>query len=147
MPLSTLSPLLAFLIAAPARPTTAHAAAASSQPVRAQSRFSTSERAAMARITPASLSGPLRFLSDDLLEGRKPGQPGDELAVKYLASQLEAFGMKPAGDNGSFLQAVPLIELRAEVPKDVHFTAGGRDLLLWTIVSGETNLEMSSTWP
>ena len=88
------------------------------------------ERAAVDRITAAGISGHLRFLSDDQLEGRKPGQPGDELAIKYLASQLEAFGLKPAGEKGSFLQAVPLIELHAEVPKEVHFSAGGKDLAL-----------------
>jgi Zn-dependent M28 family amino/carboxypeptidase len=88
------------------------------------------ERAALSRVTAAGISGHIRFLSDDQLEGRKPGQPGDELAIKYLASQLEAFGFKPAGDNGTFLQAVPLIELQAEVPREIHFTAGGKDLTL-----------------
>ena len=90
----------------------------------------TPERAALARITAPEISGHLRFLSDDQLEGRMPGQPGDELATKYLAAQLEAFGLKPGGEGGTFFQAVPLIELRAEVPKDVHFTAGGKDLTL-----------------
>jgi hypothetical protein len=40
------------------------------------------ERAAVNRITAAGISGHLRFLSDDQLEGRKPGQPGDDLAIK-----------------------------------------------------------------
>jgi Zn-dependent M28 family amino/carboxypeptidase len=88
------------------------------------------ERAAVNRLTAAEISGHLRFLSDDQLEGRKPGQPGDELAIKYLASQLEAFGLKPAGEKGSFLQAVPLIELQAQVPKEVRFSAGGKNLAL-----------------
>src|SRR4051812_12372133 len=101
---------------------------------------SAAEQAATTRVTAAEISGHLRFLSDDLLEGRRPGQPGDELAIKYLASQLEAFGMKPAGDNGSFLQAVPLIELRAEVPKDVHFTAGGKDLTLHALGGSAADL-------
>jgi Zn-dependent M28 family amino/carboxypeptidase len=91
---------------------------------------STPERAALSRITAEEISGHLRFLSDDQLEGRMPGQPGDELAVKYLAAQLEAFGLKPGGDGGTFFQAVPLLELRADVPKDIHFTAGGKDLTL-----------------
>jgi Zn-dependent M28 family amino/carboxypeptidase len=89
-----------------------------------------SERAALGRITAQEISGHLRFLSDDQLEGRKPGQPGDELAMKYLASQLEAYGLKPGGDGGSYFQAVPLIELHADVPRDVHFAAAGKDLTL-----------------
>lgn len=92
--------------------------------------FSAQERTAAAHITPNEISGHVRFLSDDLLEGRKPGTAGDSLAILYLASQLEAFGYKPGGDNGTFLQAVPLVELHAEVPHDVVFQAGGQPLTL-----------------
>src|SRR5207248_7990661 len=92
--------------------------------------FSATEKAAAARITAAEISAHVRFLSDDLLEGRKPGQPGDELAIKYLASQLEAYGYKPGGDNGTFFQAVPLIELHVDVPREVHFKAGDTDVTL-----------------
>src|SRR5438552_550304 len=83
--------------------------------------FSASEKAAAARITAAEISAHVRFLSDDQLEGRKPGQPGDELAIKYLASQLEAMGYRPAGDNGTFLQPVPLVELSGEIPREANF--------------------------
>ncbi|HZX93360.1 MAG TPA: M28 family peptidase [Myxococcales bacterium] len=88
------------------------------------------ERAAQNRITPQEVSAHIRFLSDDQLEGRKPGSAGDELAIKYLASQLEAMGYKPAGDNGTYLQSVPLIELAGEVPHDVTFQAGANNLTL-----------------
>src|SRR5437588_12957830 len=92
--------------------------------------FSATEKAAAARITAAEISAHVRFLSDDQLEGRKPGQPGDELAIKYLASQLEAMGYQPAGENGSSLQPVPLVELVTQVPRDVVFKAGGQQLVL-----------------
>jgi Zn-dependent M28 family amino/carboxypeptidase len=98
------------------------------------------ERVAENHITAAEISAHIRFLSDDQLEGRKPGQPGDELAIKYLASQLEAYGYKPGGDNGTFLQAVPLVELHAEVPKDITFAANGRTLTLHT--GGGSNADM-----
>ena len=104
---------------------------------------SSSERAALGRITAAEISGHLRFLSDDQLEGRKPGQPGDELAIKYLASQLEAMGYAPAGDNGSFLQAVPLVELHAEAPKDFTFRAGDKALTLHANVGMEEDLAIN----
>src|SRR5438105_8856000 len=94
--------------------------------------FSATEKAAAARITAAEISAHVRFLSDDQLEGRKPGQPGDELAIKYLASQLEAMGYRPAGDNGTFLQAVPLIELAGEIPREVIFNPGPNELRLRT---------------
>ena len=94
--------------------------------------LSPAEKAASARVTPAEISAHLRFLSDDLLEGRKPGTPGDELAIRYLASQLEAMGYQPAGDKGSFLQAVPLVELHIEAPKDVVFRNGDKSATLHT---------------
>ena len=50
-----------------------------------------------------------RFLSNDLLEGRGPGTRGDALATAYLATQLEAMGVEPAGDGGTFFQKVSLL--------------------------------------
>ncbi|MCA1825717.1 MAG: M28 family peptidase [Myxococcales bacterium] len=94
--------------------------------------FSAAEKAAASHITAAEVSAHVRFLSDDQLEGRKPGTPGDELAIKYLASQLEAMGFQPAGDNGTFLQKVPLIELAGEAPKEVTFRGGQNQLVLHT---------------
>ena len=73
------------LVAAPAtQPATA-------QTTRPQPRFSASERAASARITPAAISGPIRFLSDDLLEGRKPGSVGADLAARVAARLGRAY--------------------------------------------------------
>jgi Zn-dependent M28 family amino/carboxypeptidase len=54
-----------------------------------------------------------RFISDDLFEGRYPGLRGGELAAKYIASQFAMYGLKPAGDNGSFLQQVNFVGMKA----------------------------------
>ncbi|HKR62866.1 MAG TPA: M28 family peptidase [Thermoanaerobaculia bacterium] len=51
----------------------------------------------------------LKYLSSDLLEGRGPGTRGDALAQNYIAAQLEAMGLAPAGDNGTYFQKVSLI--------------------------------------
>lgn len=109
--------------------------------------FSAQERAAMNRITAQEISGHLRFLSDDRLEGRKPGQPGDELAIKYLASQLETMGYQPAGDGGSFLQRVPLIELAPEVPRDLPFRAGSQTVVLHAGNGVEADLVIDPSAP
>jgi Zn-dependent M28 family amino/carboxypeptidase len=50
----------------------------------------------------------VKFLADDLLEGRGPGKRGAELAAKYIATQFALEGLKPAGENGSYFQKVPL---------------------------------------
>lgn len=51
----------------------------------------------------------LRFLADDLLEGREAGTRGYDLAALYVASRFRALGLEPAGDDGSYFQAVPLL--------------------------------------
>src|SRR3954470_727121 len=59
-------------------------------------------------ITPEALRANVRFLSDDLLEGRGTGTRGHEIAARYSATQFDGMGLKPAGDNGSYFQAVHL---------------------------------------
>lgn len=61
-------------------------------------------------MTTASLTAHLKMLSSDLFEGRAPATRGGQLAEQYIATQLEALGLEPAGDNGTFLQAVPIVE-------------------------------------
>ncbi|MEO8595834.1 MAG: M28 family peptidase [Candidatus Solibacter sp.] len=55
-----------------------------------------------------------RFLASDLLEGRGPGTRGGELATEYIATQLALAGAKPAGENGSYYQKVPLVGIETE---------------------------------
>src|SRR5919106_4462164 len=52
----------------------------------------------------------LRFLSDDLFEGRAPSTRGGQLAAQYLATQLQQLGYEPAGENGTFFRDVPVVE-------------------------------------
>ena len=59
------------------------------------------------KISPDALRGHVRFLSDDLLEGRGTASRGHEIAAKYVAGEFEAMGLKPAGDQGTFFQRVP----------------------------------------
>src|SRR6476620_7778169 len=67
-----------------------------------------------AAINEATLKAHIRFLSDDLLEGRGTGARGGEIAAKYLAAQLEKIGAKGAGENGSFFQPVSLVGVKAD---------------------------------
>jgi len=66
-------------------------------------------RQAAASISPEKISAHVRFLSDDLLEGRGPGLRGAEIAAQYIATQFMLSGLKPAGDNGTYFQKVPLM--------------------------------------
>ena len=55
-------------------------------------------------IKPNALASHIRFLADDLLEGRETGSRGFELAARYVAAQFATFDLQPAGDNGSYFQ-------------------------------------------
>ena len=54
-----------------------------------------------------------RELSLDAYEGRAPGSIGEEKTVAYLISKFKAAGLEP-GNNGSWTQDVPLIEITAK---------------------------------
>jgi hypothetical protein len=62
----------------------------------------------LAAIKPEALRAHILFLADDLLEGRAPGTRGYDIAARYVATQLAALGLEPAGQDGSYFQAVPL---------------------------------------
>ncbi|HEX2598429.1 MAG TPA: M28 family peptidase [Terriglobales bacterium] len=65
--------------------------------------------AAMQTIDPERIRAHVRFLADDLLEGRGTGQRGGDIAAQYIATQFALYGLKPAGDNGTYLQKVPMV--------------------------------------
>lgn len=56
------------------------------------------------------LTAHVRMLSHDLFEGRAPATRGGDLAAEYIATQLAALGVEPAGDEGTYFQQVPIIE-------------------------------------
>src|ERR1700687_5268512 len=64
---------------------------------------------ALETITPEHIRWHVRYLSHDLLEGRGTGQRGGEIAAEYIAAQFALYGLKPAGENGTYLQAVPMV--------------------------------------
>src|SRR5437870_6398441 len=64
---------------------------------------------AMQKIDPERIRAHVRYLSHDLLEGRGTGQRGGDIAAEYMATQFAEYGLKPAGDGGTFMQKVPLV--------------------------------------
>jgi hypothetical protein len=52
----------------------------------------------------------IRFLSDDLLEGRDTGARGHEIASLYIAAEFEKYGLTPAGDYGTYMQRVNFVQ-------------------------------------
>src|SRR6266568_50363 len=64
---------------------------------------------ALEKVDPEHIRAHVRFLSQDLLEGRGTGQRGGDIAAEYIATQFWLYGLKAAGDNGTFFQRVPMV--------------------------------------
>src|SRR4029434_2122908 len=54
-------------------------------------------------ISAAQLKDYLSFLASDELAGRDTPSRGLDTAAKFLATNLSRWGLKPAGDDGSYL--------------------------------------------
>ncbi|HMG02188.1 MAG TPA: M28 family peptidase [Edaphobacter sp.] len=93
-------------------------------------------KSAEAGVDPEKIRAHVRFLSDDLLEGRGPGTRGGEVAAEYIATQFALYGLKPGGDNGTYLQQVSFVGTKALADK-THFSlvpdkpkGGGMSIML-----------------
>jgi Peptidase family M28/PA domain len=64
-------------------------------------------------IRESTLRADLTFLASDALQGRMSLQPGDDVAIQWIASEFAKAGLQPAAD-GSFLQPVELVEYRGD---------------------------------
>lgn len=76
-----------------------------------------------ASFSAAQMRAHVAFLADDTLEGRDAGSRGYEIAARYVATQFEALGLKPAND-GKWLQTVPFKESRLSTESAPRLTIG-----------------------
>ena len=81
---------------------------------------------AEALITTEFLSGTIRFLSSDLLEGRGAATRGDSLARTYIATRFEEFGLQPGMTDGSWQQAFDIVGITSQPPESWNFSAANR---------------------
>ncbi len=67
----------------------------------------------------------IEILASDAFEGRKPGTPGENKTVNYIATQWATAGLRPAGANGSWYAPVRLVE---RIPESswIDFSSGSR---------------------
>lgn len=73
----------------------------------------------------------VRFLADDLLEGREAATRGHEVAALYVAQRLRAIGLAPAGDDGGYYQRVPMLRAtRLADGGQLRVTRGGASTAL-----------------
>ncbi|MEK6397080.1 MAG: PA domain-containing protein, partial [Terriglobus sp.] len=61
-------------------------------------------------------------LSGDSMDGRDTGSPAYRRAAEYVAHRFQLAGLKPAGDNGTWFQRVPMHEVRLEPTSTIRIT-------------------------
>jgi Zn-dependent M28 family amino/carboxypeptidase len=80
---------------------------------------------APSRISAQEIDAHLRFLASDLLEGRAPATRGGRIAEEYIATELQAFGVKPGVGDSSYFQRVPIDVVKAD-PATIRVVASGK---------------------
>jgi len=81
-----------------------------------------------------NLARHLSVLASDEFEGRAPATRGEELTVAYISEQFAAAGLQPAGDHGTWTQAVTLERSEIIGPVTASLRAGGQ---VRTLENGE----------
>jgi hypothetical protein len=64
------------------------------------------------------------YLASDELEGRGNYSKGLDLAARYIQDHLKAWGLRPAGDSGTFYQTVRVMRVRAHSRSSVTVRVG-----------------------
>jgi aminopeptidase YwaD len=92
------------------------------------------------------------FLASDAMQGRGSGTHDELVAATYIAAELRAYGIAPAGDpgeNGGYIQSAPLAKVKVTGPPTVEIApANGSAKITWTygkdfLVSHVTRAEFS----
>jgi Zn-dependent M28 family amino/carboxypeptidase len=68
----------------------------------------------------------VQFLSSDLLEGRGVGTRGGQITEEYLAAQLAIAGARPAGENGTYFQTVPMVGVHTQSDSQLSAVISGK---------------------
>lgn len=83
-------------------------------------------RGGIASIQQDALKEWLTYLSSDELQGRATFTEGLGLAAGYIADNLKEWGVKPAGDNGTYFQTVKVLSVRANSQSSVTVDVNGQ---------------------
>jgi hypothetical protein len=87
-------------------------------------------KATQAAITPQDAMTRLYIFADDSMMGRRAGDIGGLKGTAYIEREVRRLGLVPAGDNGTFFQAVPLFN--RSVDTDAKVTADNEPVVVGT---------------
>lgn len=97
-------------------------------------------------ITRAEIEAHVRFLAADAQKGRVTGTAEAEACARYLADVFARQGLAPAGDDGTFLQRVPLVRTSETAPPELTFVdARGAKTVLVSRRDFAASAELRST--
>lgn len=105
----------------------------------------------VARFSANRVAADVQRLASDEFQGRAPGTEGEKRVLDFLVGQFEDAGLQPA-NQGSFLQAVPLVSLTAnpdmtlaiEGPEfSARYAVGSQTMLSTKRVQREISLDNS----
>jgi len=95
-------------------------------PLTARAQTSAAPDAGAASITAADVARRIGIIADDSMMGRDTPSRGLELTAAYVADQFRSFGLRPAGDSGTFFQRYPITRRRFEAESSaVAFASAG----------------------
>jgi len=80
-------------------------------------------------ITEADYVRRVGIMADDSMMGRDTPSPGLDMTAAYIASEFERMGLRPALDDGSFIQRYPLRSLAVDTAGS-YMQRGSRRLVL-----------------
>jgi hypothetical protein len=87
---------------------------------------------AAASITEADVKRRVGIIADDSMMGRDTPSRGLELTARYVADQFRRFGLRPAGDDGTWFVRYPVTRRRLELAASKVVFRVGRDSVLAT---------------
>jgi hypothetical protein len=77
------------------------------------------------QITAAQMKDYLYFIASDEMEGRDTPSRGLDTVAKFIALNLSRWGLKPAGDNGTYFQRIALQRVKLD-PANTHAEINGQ---------------------
>jgi PA domain. len=88
-------------------------------------KISAAERKIAETITADQLSNWLHFVASDAMAGRDTPSMGLDVTAEFLKMNLQKWGFKPAGDNGTFFQTMAMTRESIDADKTL-VTLGGQ---------------------
>lgn len=87
----------------------------------------------------ADLGRRIAKLSSDEFQGRAPGTPGGIKASQYIADEMEAAGLEPMGEDGSYFQPVELTSTTLQPSSSMTIKSADGTIMESDIHEGVTN--------